>query len=175
MDYHQYKKLKIKDKKYILKNKNIQKKIFIIQVRLAHKFKLTLIVHNREADLDILKLLNSNNLKISIPLLFHSFEGQKKIWQFAKNKENAYLGINGLLTYNDNLKNIIKSIPLAKIVLETDSPYLRPRIKEKVFSFPNTPKNVKIVARYLAKLKNTSLADVEKNSTKNAKKIFGIK
>ena len=81
-----------------------------------------------------------------------------------------YLGIGGVVTFkNSKLKDVIKEIGLDSIVLETDSPYLSPIRGSK-----NFPKNIKIIAEYIASLLNISVEEVSKKTTLNVKKIYNI-
>ena len=177
-NYHfQYQKLirQLADKNQndILKLITIQKQLFVLHVKLARELKLPLIIHNRQATTDIFKLLNLKPL--NRPLVFHCFEGDSQIWQWAKDKPHVYIGITANITYNQKLQAIIKHIPLTKILLETDSPWQRPKIPNKPFYFPNKPINVKIVAQAVARLKRSDLAEVADHTTRNAKRLFNLK
>lgn len=162
------------NKKKLIKN---QKQVFTMQVRLAQELNLPLIIHNRVASDDIINILKTLGSKFNVQsskLVFHCFAGQEKIWQFVENNPKAYIGLNGFLTYNPKLQKIVRNIPLEKIVLETDSPYLKPRIPGQKLVFPNTPANTALVARYLAELKTVNLDKIAQVTTNNAKKIFEL-
>jgi TatD DNase family protein len=107
-------------------------------------------------------------------------------------KRGAYVGLNGIITFGDrktknmttssialakegdktgNMKKVVETVPLERIVLETDSPYLTPiphRGKR------NEPSFVKFVAERVAEIKGISLEEVEKTTTQNAKLLFKI-
>jgi TatD DNase family protein len=88
-------------------------------------------------------------------------------------KLGFYLGIGGVITFkNSKLKDIFEEITLDNIVLETDSPYLAP---EPYRGRPNAPKNVKIVAQFLAKLLNVPLSEVTEKTFDNVLKIYNVK
>ena len=80
---------------------------------------------------------------------------------------NVYFGIGGVVTFKNNriLKEVVKMLPLSRILLETDSPYLTP---EPYRGTKNEPKNVLLVAEEIAKIKNITLEEVLKITTENA-------
>jgi TatD DNase family protein len=80
-------------------------------------------------------------------------------------------GIDGNLTYEVGLQNVVKNIPLERILLETDAPDLSP-IPHR--GLKNTPKNVKITAQFLADLKGLSLEEVTKTTFENTARLFKI-
>ena len=103
----------------------LQKEVFIAQIKLAIELKKPLIVHIRESSIDAKDLLLLHDIK-SIGGVLHCFNGDKELLELAK--YNFYFGIGGVITFKNaqKLKDIVKDIPLEKIVLETDAPYLSP-------------------------------------------------
>ncbi len=83
-----------------------------------------------------------------------------------------YIGVGGVMTFkNAKIGNVIKEIPLDKIILETDSPYLSPvPFRGQI----NEPKNIKVIAEYLANLKNISINEVIKQTETNIKDLYNI-
>lgn len=149
-------------------NKEEQKELFVKQIRLAKKLQLPIVVHTRDAFKDTYDILKAENYKGVI----HCFSG---------NMENAkmylslgfYLGIGGVLTFkNTNLKETIKEIPLERVLLETDSPYLAPvpHRGEK-----NEPKYIPLVAEEMSKILNININEISKITTNNAKILFDLK
>jgi TatD DNase family protein len=171
MDYFSYKSNDIVDPK-------LQKEVFIKQIELAHKLKLPLQIHNRQAGKDILDiLLNHKSLLLNPPGMFHCFAGDmdllKKVLELG-----FYIGFDGNITYkglapgeDTDLKDLAKYTPIDRIVVETDSPYLTPEPKR---GSRNMPEYVIITARFIAKLKGISFADFEAKTTENATKIFSL-
>ena len=148
-------------------NHNDQKIAFQKQIEISQKLNLPLIIHSREATNEVLEILNQyQNLRG----VFHFYNfGKSKI---AKVLEMGFFfGLDGNLTYEVGLQNVAKLIPLEKILLETDSPYLSP---EPVQNSPNRPKNVKIIASFLSKLKSVSLEVIEKITSENAYSLFNF-
>ena len=146
-------------------NKDRQKDLFVKQIMLAKEYKLPIVVHTRDATKDTIDILKKFNIKGII----HCFSGSLETAREYINM-GFYLGIGGVVTFkNSKLKDVIKEIGLDSIVLETDSPYLSPIRGNK-----NFPKNIKIIAEYIASLLNISVEEVSKKTTFNVKKIYNI-
>lgn len=184
MDKHIYKKTKYEeyliDKQFV----NLQGELFEYQIDMAIAYEKALIVHNREAKkdvLDLLKYLWDERLRGRV--VFHCCEPDNELLSFAK-KYDIFIGVDGDVTYDQEKEIFIKKAPLELLVLETDSPYLLPRLQrqqvclhggqEGLLHFPNEPKNISIIAEYIAKLKNTSIKRLIEVTTKNAKKLFQL-
>ncbi|KPJ70961.1 hypothetical protein AMJ51_00440 [Microgenomates bacterium DG_75] len=151
------------------RSKKEQDFLFGKQIEIALVSKLPIVVHSREAFTDTLKLLN-NYAKRGLKGVWHCYSGgKKKISQV--DQLGFFFGVDGNLTYDQGLQNVFQQIPLEKILLETDCPFLSP---EPHRGTRNEPAHVKIIAECLAKLKGTSLEEVAKITTENAKKIFKI-
>ena len=146
-------------------NKDRQKDLFIKQIMLAKEYKLPIVIHTRDATKDTIDILKKFNIKGII----HCFSGSLETAREYINM-GFYLGIGGVVTFkNSKLKDVIKEVGLDSIVLETDSPYLSPIRGNK-----NFPKNIKIIAEYIASLLNISVEEVSKKTTLNVKKIYNI-
>ncbi len=149
----------------------IQKDVFIKHIKLANELNLPIDIHDREAHKDTLDLLKKYNRGSNAVL--HCYSGSA---EFAKEclKEGLYFGIGGVLTFKNakKLKEAVGVIPMDRIILETDAPYLTPvpfRGEE------NEPAYLKYVAEELAKIKNISVDEVIGQTTSNALKIFKIR
>ncbi len=156
LDYH-----------YIDVNKEKQKELFIKQLEIAQEFNIPVIIHNRKATDDILKILSKYNLKGII----HCFNRSEEIAkQFIE--KGMLLGINGVSTY-DNSKSIsmIKNIPLSSFVLETDSPYLTP---EPHRGEKNEPKHINDLAFFISRTRNISISELSFQTNQNILKMFNI-
>ena len=146
-------------------NKDRQRDLFVKQIMLAKEYKLPIVIHTRDATKDTIDILKKFNIKGII----HCFSGSIETAREYINM-GFYLGIGGVVTFkNSKLKDVIKEIGLDSIVLETDSPYLSPIRGNK-----NFPKNIKIIAEYIASLLNISVEEVSKKTTLNVKKIYNI-
>ena len=149
-------------------NKEDQQRIFKLQLDLAEKLKLPVVIHSREAFQDTYNILKEYNLKVTIHCFTGSLECAKMYIQ-----QGYLLGIGGVSTYkNTNLQTVLKEIPLKNIVFETDSPYLSPEpIKEEI----NEPKNVSLICDNLCRIKKLSRHEVVKTTTNNVVKQYNLK
>ena len=148
-------------------NKEKQKEYFIKQLELAEKHDLPVVIHSRESIQDIYDILKEHKVRGVI----HCFSGSLEMAKLFIDL-GFYLGIGGVLTFkNSKLKEVVSEIGLDHIVLETDSPYLAP---EPHRGHTNYPKNIKIVAQALRKIKEVSLEEVTSKTTDNVNKIYNL-
>ena len=159
LDYH-----------YETTNKENQKKYFIEQIKIANELNLPVVIHSRDADMDMLEILKKN--KIRNNFVMHCFSSSLEI---AKEiiKLNGYISITGTVTFK-NAKNIVevaKFIPEDKLLIETDSPYLTP---EPNRGKRNEPKNVIDTAKRVAEIREISLDKLSELTIKNTKKFYNI-
>lgn len=146
-------------------NKEEQKRIFKLQLDLATKLNLPVVIHTRDAFLDTYNILKEYSLKGTIHCFTLSLECANMYINLG-----YLLGIGGVLTYkNANLKNVLKEVDLKRIVLETDSPYLSP---EPLRGTRNSPKNISIICDNLCKIKNLPREEVIKITTNNVIKNY---
>ena len=149
--------------------KEVQAEGFRKQMALAEKVKKPVVIHTREALQDTLDILAEFP---NVGGILHCYPGS---YEAAKPFLDRYfLGIGGTLTFKNNrkTKELVEVLPLEKIVIETDCPYLTPvpfRGKR------NEPIYTSYVAEEIARIKNISVEEVIKITTENAKKIYGIK
>ena len=175
LDRHIYKKTKYKDYKIDEEFIALQKKVFLAQLDLAKKYKKVVIIHNREAKDDLLKILNACYLLLDTPMVFHCCEPDFDLLNFAK-KNQIYIGVDGDVTYDPKKQAFVKEIPLSLLVLETDSPFLTPsplRDNQKT-KFPNTPKNLILVVQKVAEIKEEKVEKIIKLTKENGKRLFKI-
>ncbi len=155
---------------YNFSEKQVQRQVFEEQIKFADKFKLPLVFHVRDAFDDFFEIINKNLSHITNGAVVHSFSGDevlaKKILSYG-----FYLSVNGMITFKnaENLRNVVRCIPLDKILIETDCPYLTP---EPFRGNVNEPKYVKRVAEELAKIKGLGVDEVKNQVYKNAKNLF---
>ncbi len=145
-----------------------QVEAFTIQVGWAKKYELPIVVHCRESidqTIDLVEKLQDGNLTG----IFHCFTGT--VEQAEKLvKLGFYLGIGGVATFKKGgMENVIPSIPLDRIVLETDSPYLTPSPHR---GKRNEPSYIPLIAERVAELKNIDIHELQLSTTQTAQKIF---
>jgi len=153
-------------------NLSEQIKIFILHIEFCLQNNLPLIVHSRNSEketIDILSQYKNTNLKF----ILHCFNGSK---EFAKNclNLNGSLGFGGILTFKNSneLRDLCSEIPINKILLETDSPYLSPHpFRGK----SNHPKNLVYIARCLSEIKKLTPDDIATITTDNFNTLFNLK
>ncbi len=150
---------------YTKENKEKQIKLLEIQLKLAEKYNMPVIIHSRDATLDTLTTLKKYHIKGII----HSFSGSLETAR-EYIKMGYLIGINGVITFkNANIKDVIKELPLSSLVLETDSPYLTP---EPYRGKQNSPAHILDIAKFVADLKNISLEDLAKIINQNLDNMF---
>ena len=150
--------------------KNLQKEVFIKHLELAYELNKPVIFHCRKAYDDLLQELKVQSARRKIRGVIHCFMGK---WSQADEflKMGFYLGFDGPITYCRDYDNVIKNIPLERILIETDSPYLTP---EPYRGQRNEPLYVKYVAKKIAEIKKNSFEKVAEQTTKNVRKLFKI-
>lgn len=148
-----------------------QKEIFEKQIMLAKEAKKPVLVHDREAHLDTFEILKKTDAK-ETGVVMHCFSGSP---EFALEcvREGFYIALGGVVTFKNakKAKEVAKAVPLERLLLETDAPYMAPvpfRGKE------NQPAYVKIVAQEIADLRGISFEEVEQATTANAERVLGI-
>ena len=146
------------------KTQELQKKVFIKHLELAKELKKPVIIHSRRLFPEILEIVKKHPVKG----VLHCYMGR---WSYAEEylKLGFYIGFTGLITYARDYDKVIKNIPLDRILIETDAPYLSP-IREK----RSTPLDVEKVARKIAEIKEVSFEKVAEQTTNNAKKLFNL-
>lgn len=150
-----------------------QKKNFEIQIEVARKTQLPLIIHTRDADLDTIDILKSEIKNGEFKFLLHCFSSSKEL-AYAALDLGGYISFSGILTFKNavELQEIAKNIPLDKVLIETDSPYLAPvPLRGKT----NKPAYVKYVAEFLANLLKKDFAEISTTTTTNCFKLFNYK
>ncbi len=149
--------------------KKRQKEVFIAQIELAKEYKKPLIVHIREASEDSLKILNEYADE-KLGGVLHCFNASPILLELEK--RNFYFGIGGVLTFKNakKLVEIVPKIPVKKIVLETDAPYLTPHPYR---GERNEPSYTSLVLEKLADILTVNQKVLEKTIYENSIELFG--
>ena len=160
LDYH-----------YDFSPRDVQKYWFRKQLQLAKELKMPVIIHDREANQDVMDILKEENA-FDTGVLLHCFSGSAELArQYIK--LGAYLSIAGPVTFKNarKLVEVVETIPLDRLMIETDSPYLTPHPYR---GKRNESTYVKYVCEKIAEIKGVSYEEVANQTMENAKKYFNI-
>ena len=148
---------------------DLQKEVFIKQIQMAKRLDLPIVVHDREAHKDCFDILKEQGAE---RVLFHCFSGSVEFMRECV-KEGWYIALGGVVTFKNavKMKDVAREVPLDRLVLETDSPYLTP---VPYRGKPNKPAYVKYVAEEISKLRDLPLEELIDITTTNAEGFFGI-
>lgn len=150
--------------------RDIQEKVFLEQLELAHFLKMPTVIHLRDAYQVMLNLLKDNKNMLEYGAILHCYSGSKEMLKEYL-KLGLYVSYGGSVTFKNAVDKpeIIKSTPLDRFVLETDCPYLTPvPLRGKT----NFPKNVNIVKEKVAEILGKESDEIDEITTKNAKQFF---
>ena len=151
-------------------NKELQKQAFIKQIELANELELPIVIHSRDASVDTIEILKTNS--VHKKGIFHCCQLNQEMIRQAL-ELGFYISFAGPITFKNakNADDCVKMVPMNKILIETDSPYLSPEpYRGKI----NDSRNVKYVAQKLADIIGLSLEDVARITYENAMRIFEI-
>jgi TatD DNase family protein len=150
--------------------KELQSKLFRIHIEASRKSNLPLIVHTRNADDETIEILEQEMEKGKFNGLIHCFSTSKKLAEKAI-ELGFYISLSGIITFNksNELRNIVKDLPLNRLLVETDAPYLAPvPYRGKC----NEPSFVLEITKFVANLLNLSLEEFSTKTTDNFYKLF---
>jgi len=152
--------------------KMIQRELFIGQVKLAQELNKPMILHSRECGEEVLEILRLQMTDDGLPIkgVFHCFGGSKK---YVKRIIEAgfYVGFDGDITYVPDRLNVAAEVPLDRLLLETDSPFLSPLPNR---GKRNEPANITLVTQKQAEARGITVEEVAEATTKNAEILFGF-
>ncbi|MCP3742333.1 TatD family hydrolase [Rossellomorea sp. BNER] len=151
--------------------KDIQKDVFRKQIQLAKRVQLPIIIHNREATQDIVDILKEEEAR-EVGGIMHCYSGSPEVAKECV-EMNFYISLGGPVTFKNakKPKEVAAEIPLERLLIETDCPFLAPHPYR---GKRNEPSYVKLVAEQIAEIKELSFAEVARKTTENAKKLFAI-
>ena len=158
LDYH-----------YNYSPREVQKEVFMNQIRLAKELRLPIIIHHREALSDTIEMVRKEGIKEGV---FHCFSGSLEEAEEVISL-GFYVSHAGPVTFKNakRLQELVKELPLDKLLIETDGPYLSPHpFRGK----RNEPAYLKYIAERIAELKNLTLEEIAQRTTENAKRLFRI-
>ena len=159
LDYH-----------YMNSSSEDQQFAFRKQLLIAVEVNLPVVLHSREAEADTINILK----EIPVPTLgvAHSFTSSHIMAKTLLDM-GWYLGINGIVTFKNagDLREIVRWIPMDRLLLETDSPFLAPI---PFRGEPNKPANIPIIASFVAELRNITIEHLAEKTSENAQRLFSI-
>jgi TatD DNase family protein len=147
-----------------------QRRAFAAQLELAQGLGLPVVLHQRAAEQDCWDMLRA--APPALPVLLHCFDGSRLLARLALDR-GYHFGIGGLLTRSAaaDLRAVVAELPLERLVLETDAPYLTPAgLKNR----RNEPANIPRIAAALADLLERTVDDVAQQTTANAERVFAL-
>jgi len=149
-------------------NKEIQKIVFIEQIKIANKLELPIVIHTRDASIDTIQILKEN--KVNRKGVFHCCPLNRELIKEAL-KLDFYISFCGPITFKNskNADEIINMVPNNRMLIETDSPYLSPEPKR---GRRNDPRNVKYIAQKIADVKGITIEEVALITYENTQKIY---
>jgi len=161
-------------------DRKVQEKVFSLQLKLAIQFHLPLVLHIRDAEFDALRIMRTVGVPPDWPIHRHCFTGD---WPSAASWLNDFpgskIGVTGIVTYRDSksVQNMVRNIPLEKLILETDAPYFLPAKLRTTNLWGNCalPGHVIHVAAQVASLKKIELRTVLEHNIMNVYDIYKIR
>ena len=146
----------------------VQKEAFEKQLDLAEELQMPIVIHNRDAYMDILPILEARQGRIRGVL--HCFTGDVELMQRSL-AIGFYIGIGGIVTYPNakDVQAVAREVPENRLLIETDCPWLAPQFRR---GKRNEPAYVRAVAEKISELRDTSIETIGKTTTKNFRKLF---
>ena len=150
-------------------NKDLQKQIFIDQIEIANEYNLPIVIHTREAIMDTIDILK-NKTDVKKKGVFHCCPQNRELIKEAL-KLGFYISFAGPITFKSskNAEEIVNMVPIDRLLIETDSPYLAMTREER-----NEPANVALAVEKLAELHECDVSDVDQQTEKNARYVFDL-
>ncbi len=152
-------------------DKELQRRVFLAQLKLADGLKLPVQIHSRDCAEDMLTLLKDNAALLKNGALMHCYSHSTEMAEEFL-KLNMHFSFGGASTWKGSkkAKRTIAALPLSRILTETDSPYMPPA---SVYgTFPNTPLAIPEIARSIADIKGLTVEEVQKIIEENARGLF---
>lgn len=148
----------------------VQRQVFVRQLNVARETGLPFIIHNRKADADVMAVLRDYG--VGLPGVLHAFTGSEAMADECLQR-GYVLSTGGMMTFNQaaDVRNVIAAVPLDKLLLETDAPYLTP---VPLRGRRNEPAYVRIVAEFMATERGIDVDEVATVTSANAARLFRL-
>tara|TARA_B100000989_G_scaffold281109_1_gene245057 strand:+ start:98 stop:901 length:804 start_codon:yes stop_codon:yes gene_type:complete len=154
------------NKKYM----ELQKRSLEVQISVARSANLPMIIHSRDADNDMIEIIKSEYKNGPFKAILHCYSSGEEL-AYCGLDLDFFISFSGILTFNSakNIQKLAKNIPLNKILVETDSPYLAPT---PVRGSVNEPKNCIHTAQFLSKLRGINFLELSETLYKNSLSVY---
>ena len=152
--------------------KDMQKALLAEHIKAAQLSGLPLIIHNRESDDDMIEMLSKAYDEKEFKGIIHCYSSSARLGQVALDM-GFYISASGIITFkkSDDIRENFVNIPMNRLLVETDAPYLAPVPKRGEV---NEPANVVFTAKKLAEIKQVDFAEIAKITTDNFLRLFGL-
>lgn len=165
LDKHEYKNSKYANT-HTEDDFEIQKDLLLKQIELAKSFDKPLILHSRDIRDEVLDMVKDKNVRG----VFHCFEGSRKYLKRIL-AAGFYISFTGNITFIPDRSDVALDVPLARLLLETDAPYMTP---EPLRGIQNSPKNVQLIAEHHAAARGVALEEISQATSQNARQLFSL-
>lgn len=153
-------------------NKELQKKIFVEQIKIAEKYNLPIVIHSRDADFDTFEIVTK--LQVKVPVVLHCYSGSYELaMRYISNGIDIHFGIGGVITFKNakRLVEVVEKISVERLLLETDAPYLAPTPYR---GQRNEPSYLEEVVKKISQLKDIDENELSEQLINNTNKVFRI-
>jgi TatD DNase family protein len=148
-----------------------QRVVFEEQLRLSSERSLPVIIHSRDATEEIFNVLDRCS-DVNLKGVFHAFSGSFETYERVQKYGDFMIGVGGVVTFkNSSLAEVVRRVPLDRVVLETDGPWLTPSPHR---GKRNEPSFIRIIAEKIAQIKKCTVEEVAAVTTENAIRIFDL-
>ena len=160
LDYH-----------YDFSPRDVQRRVFVDQLALAHELRMPVVLHVREAYQDANEILLANRSLLADGVLLHCYSGSMELVRDVYNGLDCYYSFGGAVTFAKHKEEVLRAVPRERLLLETDCPYMTP---VPYRGQRNTPANIPLVARKIAELLDTDEREIARVTTANAKAFYRL-
>ncbi len=152
---------------------DLQQTWFARHIELSYQLQKPLVIHQRDCESDILMMLSKNQQNGKVLGIMHSFCGSLEAAEQCL-AWGMYISFSGMVTFkkSETLRELVRKIPLDRLLIETDSPYLAPHPRRS--QRPNSPALLPLTAVCIADVRGMSIEELAELTTNNALRVFGI-
>lgn len=155
---------------YMNSPKETQLDVFRKMTRMSLETEMPIIIHTRDAEADTLKILDEERAGQQISGVIHCFSGSQELAERCI-EMGLYISLSGMITFIKSLQKVVKHLPLSRLLVETDAPFLAPAPHR---GERNEPAYVRFTAEKLARLQKVSIEELALQTVANTKKLFRL-